>query len=82
MKTDTIWEFHPMYHNPDKRCRYPDSTMDYCWSYAGHVDLVNGKPESREKFRDMEAICKGCEFFKLDKDTTGTMPEKQLLRNT
>ena len=64
-----VWTNHPKYHNDDPRCRYLDQPIDYCWSYANHVDLAAGDRSSvLEKFRDMESICEGCEFF--DKNAT------------
>ena len=67
MKTKSeVWTNHPKYHNDDPRCRYPDQPTDYCWSYANHVDLVDGNSNVPKKFQDMESICEGCEFFKKD----------------
>ena len=58
------------YDNSDPRCRYPKyrDPLDYCWSYAHHVDGTRG-------YDDMSAVCRGrcpksgkqynsCEFFK------------------
>ena len=50
------------YCNPDSRCKYPYmpyDCLDYCWSYAHHIDGTAG-------YEDMEAICsrRPCEFWK------------------
>lgn len=48
------------YENKDPRCTFPfrpDTGLDYCWSYATHVD---GDP----KYADLEALCCGCAFWK------------------
>ncbi len=47
------------YENDDPRCTQPYSpaALDYCWSYAHHVD---GSPG----YADLKARCHGCEFWK------------------
>ena len=55
-------ELFNRYKNPDPRCEYPftPDPVGYCWSYANHVD---GDPQ----FKNLDAICKGCECFKPKK---------------
>ena len=55
---EALRELFNRYKNPNPRCSYPftPDPVGYCCSYACHVD---GDP----KFKDLEAICKGCEEF-------------------
>lgn len=50
------------YKNPDKRCTYPFTceVLGYCWSFAHHIDKTPG-------YENIEAICKGCEYWKEEK---------------
>lgn len=49
---------HPFDSSHLAWCNHPPATsMDYCWSYADHVD---GNP----KFADLEKLCVGCDFRK------------------
>lgn len=49
---------HPFDSSHLAWCNHPPATsMDYCWSYADHVD---GNP----KFADLEKICFACDFRK------------------
>ena len=43
------------YANPDKRCTYPASDIDYCWTYAQSVDA------------GVKCDCAGCAYWKRTK---------------
>jgi hypothetical protein len=51
----------PKYVNSDPRCRFPctGDGMDYCWSFAHHVDGTAG-------YEEMEPRCRGCEYFSIE----------------
>lgn len=60
------------YHNPDPRCGYatsPDITdpLDYCWSYAHHIDGSDG-------YQNLEKICIGCEMWSGKREGGMTKP--------
>ena len=58
------------YENTDPRCRYPynpEAPLDYCWTYAIHVD---GDP----KYKDLESLCRDCEFWKPEEEKLSACP--------
>lgn len=48
-------EPHP-YQNYDRRCGLLANGIDYCWSYAHHVDGTEG-------YEEMLPICRGCDCW-------------------